>query len=107
MSIKKVSIIGLILWFMYFIIVIGFLITSSLKWLIIFEIITILGGIWVIPWMIIIPFSDDKKEYKTLAVVAASACMILTTVTHTISLTVTSPLIASGVTVPEYWQIGQ
>lgn len=44
---------------------------------------------------------------KYLALIAASSCMLLTSLAHTVSLTVTTPLINSGMNVPEYLQIGK
>lgn len=107
MSIKKVSLAGLVICFSYFIVTFIFVMTGSQSWLSGMEIITVLSGLFMVPFVIIMPFHDNRKAYKLLAIIAATSCMLLTSAAHVVNLTVTTPLIASGGNIPEYFQIGK
>ena len=107
MNRKKVAIIGLIVCFFYFISTIMLILTGSSKWLITMEISTIIGGVYMVPFIIVIPYEEDRNTLKILSIIATSSCMVLTCIAHIVNLTVTNFLIASGVNVPNYFQIGK
>lgn len=105
---KSVAILGIIICIIYFALTIVFVTTGLKIWLAAFEMITMLAGILMVALIIVLPFSQDAKmkDYKILGIVFATACMILTNVSHIVNLTVTEPLMKIGVNIPEYLQIG-
>ena len=105
MSIKKVSLAGLVICFIYFIVTFVFVLTGYRNWLIAMEVVTILSGFFMVAFIVILPFSDNKKDYKLLAIVAVTSCMLLTSVAHIVNLAVTAPLIASGNNIPSIYKL--
>ena len=109
---KKESIVGYagaFACFAYFIVTIGFIITKAASFLIGMEIVTILFTPIFLAIFAVIPIggSTEKHIAKDLSVLFMVSCMVLTSVAHFVNLTVTQPLIKSGVNVPTYFQIGQ
>ncbi|MDF2589818.1 MAG: hypothetical protein K0S41_3659 [Anaerocolumna sp.] len=104
---KKVAIIGLIVCFFYFIATFMLILKGSSKWLITMEISTIIGGVYMVPFITVLPYEKDKINLKIWSLIATSSCMILTCIAHIVNLTVTNSLLASGVNVPDYFQIGK
>jgi heme A synthase len=105
---KTISIIGILLICIYYFVVINFVTTGSENWLIIFEVLTIISGIYFIFFIMVIPFShDDKyKNYKLLAIIFVSTLMIFTTIAHTLSLNSIYNL-KNGIDIPDYLYIGK
>ena len=59
---------------------------------------------------LIVAFPVEKKSkhfYRTMAVVCVSACMLLTNAAHFVNIAAIRPLIASGISIPDYFQIGK
>lgn len=104
-----VGYIGSFVCLVYFIVTIGFILTKESIFLIGMEIVTILSTPIFLVIFIVIPIgnSTEKRIGKDLSLIFMSCCMILTSVAHFVNLTVTNPLIKSGVVVPTYLQIGQ
>ncbi len=104
-----VGYIGSFVCLVYFIVTIGFILTKESTFLIGMEIVTILSTPIFLVIFIVIPIgnSTEKRIGKDLSLIFMSCCMILTSVAHFVNLTVTNPLIKSGVVVPTYLQIGQ
>lgn len=108
MSRKGIAIIGIITCIAYFILTLVFVVTGSRDCLAAFEIITMIAGVVMVFLVTILPFSQEMKNnnYKTIAIVFVTACMILTNAAHIVNLTVTETLLRKGTSVPEYLQIG-
>ena len=107
MNVKNLSLAGLIICFTYFIITAALIITQLPIWVTAMEVVTLLAGLYMVLFTACLPFSENKKMFKYLALIAASSCTLLTSLAHTVSLAVTTPLINSGIDVPEYLQIGK
>ncbi|MDF2802226.1 MAG: hypothetical protein K0S61_2129 [Anaerocolumna sp.] len=109
MNKKNVAILGIILCSIYFLVTFLLILTSSKIWLTAMELVTMVSGVYMIMLILIIPFSKNDKmiNYKIVAIIFASSCMILTNVAHIVNLTVTEQLIKNGIIIPDYLQIGK
>lgn len=109
MTRNKVAIVGIILCIIYFLVTFVLAITGSQKWLTAMELVTMVSGMLMVMLVLIFPFSkaEEMKNIKIVAIICASACMILTNATHMVNLTVTQQLIKDGITIPDYLQIGK
>jgi hypothetical protein len=85
MNIKNIAITGILLSCVYFFVVIVFVATSSTNWLMLFDIVTMIAGIYYVLLIVALPFSEDGK--KIPAIIFAAALMIITNIAHTINLT--------------------
>ena len=105
---KDISIIGITLICIYYFVVINFIATGSENWLIVFEVLTIISGIYFILFIMVIPFSHNEKnkKYKLLAIIYVSTLMIFTTIAHAISLN-SIYNIKNGIEIPDYLYIGK
>jgi len=108
MNRKNIAKSGILICCVYFITVAFFVITSSQNWLIIFEIVTMLSGIYFVFLIVTLPFSNDEKKkiYKILALIFVTGLLFFTNVVHLMSLTVIK-IIEKGNNIPEYLQIGK
>ena len=104
MNIRNVSILGVIICCIYFIVVIIFVITSSMNWLIIFDIVTMVSGMYFVFLILVLPYTNNFN-YKIIAVVFASALMILTNIAHIVNIN-SIKNIKEGINIPDYLQIG-
>ena len=109
---EKRSIIGYVGFFacfIYFIVTIGFIITKESTFLMGMELVTILSTPIFLALFAVMPIKNSAKKCigRDLSLIFMSCCMVLTSVAHFVNLTVTQPLIKSGVFVPTYLQIGQ
>ena len=105
---KNTAIMGILLCCIYFFVVIMFVATGSINWLIIFDIVTMFSGIYFVLLVIILPFSKDEKikNNKIVAIIFVTAHMIFTNIAHTINL-VSIKNIKNGIDIPDYLQIGK
>jgi hypothetical protein len=108
MNRRNIAILGILLICIYFIVVTFFVITSSQNWLIIFEILTMVSGMYFIFFIIILPFSnnENKKIYKLMSIIFVTGLMFFTNIAHIFNLTVIK-IIENGTFVPDYLQIGK
>ena len=107
MNIKTVAKLGLFIGFAYFITVIVQIVFNNNFTLYLVSIITMLSGIYMTFFVVAFPLEKEYKQfYRTMAVVCVSACMILTNAAHFVNIAAIKPLIASGTSIPEYFQIG-
>ena len=108
MTRRNVAVLGCITCIIYFVLTFIFVMTGSRSWLAAFEMITMFAGIVMVALIIVLPFSQEveKNNYRTIGIVFAAACMILTNVAHIVNLTVTEALLRKNIYVPEYLQIG-
>lgn len=107
MTRKNIAVLGIITCIAYFILTLIFVTTGSRNWLTAFEIITMIAGIVMVFLITALPFSQNiKNNYKTIAIVFVTACMILTNSAHIVNLTVTETLLRNKTFVPNYLQIG-
>ena len=85
---KNIAIMGILLCCIYFFVVIIFVATGSINWLIIFDIVTMFSGIYFVLLVIVLPFSKDEKirNNKIAAIIFAAALMIFTNIAHTVNL---------------------
>ena len=108
MNIKTVAKIGLLVCFAYFITVIVQIAFNNNFTLYLVSIITMLSGIYMTLLIVAFPLEKEYKQfYRTMAVVCVSACMILTNAVHFANIAAIRPLIASGISIPDYFQIGK
>lgn len=107
MSKKNVAFIGIIVCMFYFFATLMLILTRSSHWLNTMEVSTIIGGIYMVPFIMVIPYEKEKRALKLLSIIATSSCMVLTCVVHILNLAVTNKLISSGVKVPDYFRIGK
>jgi len=72
------------------------------------HIVTMLSGIYMVLFVIALPERKEntKQFYKILAITCASVCMVLTNISHWITLAAIQPLMENGISVPEYLQSG-
>lgn len=108
MNLKNAAISGVVLCSLYFVSVALFIAINTLLLQIIFEIITLISGIYFVFLVLILPFSNDneKKIFKILAIICVVALMFFTSLAHIISLTVLQ-LVQSGINIPEFLQLGK
>lgn len=104
---KYISITGIIIYIFYFVTTVMLILTKEQNWLKLMEISTILGGIFMVIWIVSMPYIKEKAVTRLLAIIFASSCMLLTCIAHILNLTVVNPLIANGINVPVYFRIGQ
>jgi len=110
MNRKNIAKSGVLLYCVYFFAVAFFIITSSQNWLIIFEIVTMLSGIYFVFLITSLPFSNDekKKTYKILALIFVAGLMFFTNAAHLINLTMMKIIgKENNVSIPQYLQIGK
>jgi len=107
MNIKTVARIGLILCFMYFVIVVLLVVLGNNITILLMDIITMLSGIYMVILVMAFPVENNYKNYRILAIIFALTCMILTNMVHWISIIAINPMIAKGINVPDYFQIGK
>ena len=105
MNIKNIAISGIILCFIYFLTVTIFVISGSQNWLIIFEIVTMISGIYFVILILFLPLSNNEKKriYKILAIIFVTALMVFTNLVHIINLTI----ICNKINVPNHFQLGK
>jgi hypothetical protein len=105
---KTIAIMGILLSCIYFFVVITFVATGSINWLMIFDILTMFSGIYFAFLIIILLFSKDEniKNNKIMAIVFVSVLMIITNIAHSINLT-SIQNIKKGINIPDYFQIGK
>ena len=105
---KKISIVGILTCMLYFISVGLFLITKADIALTIWELMTVISGPLVLLVMIgLADFLSSPAFCKKTMLVAMSSTCALTGAAHIVNITVTRRLMAEGINVPEYFQIGQ
>ena len=105
MNRKNIAIMGILLCCIYFLVVIIFVTTGSINWLIVFDIVTMFSGIYYVSLVIVLPFSKNRTN-KILAIIFAVALMVITNIAHTINLT-SIQSIKNGIHIPDYLQIGK
>ena len=105
---RNIAIIGILLICIYYFVVINFVATRSINWLITFDILTMFSGIYFVFLIIVLPFSKDENIQikKIMAIIFVTAHMILTNIAHTINL-VSVQNIKNGIKVPDYLYIGK
>lgn len=105
---KKIPIIGIISCIAYFLSVITFLITQSDMALTVWEMFTIEGA--VILCFVLVEVSslmDINTVARRVSFIFMSSTCTLTGLAHIVNITVTRKLIAQGISVPDYYQIGK
>jgi hypothetical protein len=105
---KNIAKSGILLCCVYFVIAAFFVLSGSQNRLIIFEIVTMLSGIYFVFLITNLPFSNDEKNkiYKIPTLIFVTGLMFFTTIAHLTSLTVIK-IIEKGINIPEYFQIGK
>jgi hypothetical protein len=103
---KIVAIMGILLCCIYFFTVIMFVATGSVIWGQIFDIVTMISGVYFIFLIIVLPFSKDDNNKKLIAIVFVAALMIFTNTAHTINL-VSIQNIKYGKNIPDYLKLGK
>jgi len=108
MTQKTVAILGLIVCFLYFATTVAFVATGSNPALLLFEIITMLSGVYMVFLIAALPYAQHEKSKipRIAAVSCAAACMAITNIVHFLNITVIRPMIAGGVEVPDYLVLG-
>jgi hypothetical protein len=108
MNKKNIAKLGIILICIYFIVLAFFVITGSQNWLIVFEILTMVSGIYFVILIIILPFSnnENKQIFRLASIIFVAGLMFFTNIAHISNLT-TMKIIENGKFVPEYLQIGK
>jgi len=107
MNIKTVARIGLILCLMYFVIVVLLIVLGNNITILLMDIITMLSGIYMVILVMTFPMENEHKNYRMLAIIFALTCMIFTNMVHWVNIVAINPMIAKGINVPEYFQIGK
>ncbi len=108
MNIKTVSKLGLLVCLAYFLTVIIQIIFNNSFTLYLVSIITMFSGIYMTLLVAAFPTEKEHKYfYRIMAIVSVSGCMILTNAAHFINIAAIKPLIASGIFIPDYFQIGK
>lgn len=109
MNRKGIAYAGIVLCLIFFLVTFMLSITGLKSWLIAFEIVTMVSGIFMLVLILVLPSSKTEltKICRIIAVAFATSCMILTNVTHFVNLAVTNKLLRSGVNVPNHFQIGK
>ncbi len=105
---KKVSIIGIIVCVLYFLSVGLFLITGTSLALTAWELMTVISGPVVL--LVLLGFARHlsvSTTQKNLMLVFMGCTCALTGTAHIVNITVTRRLMAEGIDVPTYFQIGQ
>ena len=106
---RIISVFGLFLVFAYLAVVIIFVVTGSEIFLTIMEILTIISAFYILLLLETVLLGSDMESQiqKHFALISMAGCIILTSSTHIVNLTVTRQLISLGVNVPMFFQIGQ
>jgi len=105
---KKIEMLGIAVVVLYAVTVILYLIFQSYQLLTLWEAVTILSA----PVMLLILLdiqknsSHEKSVFQTLTIVFMTCTIVLTSLAHFINMTVTRELIAQGLIIPTYFQIG-
>ena len=88
--------------------IITFVATASINWLIIFDIVTMISGIYFIFLIMVLPFSnnDSIQNKKIVAIIFVTAFAIFTNIAHTINL-VSIQNIKNEINIPDYLQMGR
>ena len=108
MNIKTVAKIGLLVCFAYFITVAVQIIFNNNFSLYLVSVITMLSGIFMALLVVAFPTEREYKQfYRIMAIICVSACMILTNIVHFMNIAAIKPLMASGIAIPEHFQIGK
>ena len=94
---------------LYYFVVAGFVITGTDLLLTCWEIVTIIGGVVVLLFLLsLLEHADDNRKSWKLASIAFMTCTVaLTGLAHFVNITVTRYLETNGVNVPDYFKIGQ
>ena len=104
---RKVSLITIVTIVVYFISVVLFLITKNDLALTIWELMTIIGGIVTLLFLVkLCDIFECNNFYKKLVSIFMGCAVTLTSVAHIVNITVTRKLISDGVNVPDYFKIG-
>jgi len=108
MNIKIIAKIGLLVCFVYFIIVAVQIAFNNNFTLHLVSIITMLSGLYMTMLVVAFPVEKEHKQfYRIMAILCVSVCMIFTNATHFINIAIIMPLIASGIPISDYFQIGK
>jgi hypothetical protein len=105
---KTVAKIGLLICCIYFIIAALLISLSSNITMLFMDIITMLSGIYMVLFVAALPVDKnyDRSVFRLMAILFAASNMLLTNAVHWINITAIKPLIADGMNIPEYFQIG-
>jgi hypothetical protein len=101
----NIAIIGILLSFIYSFVVIIFVATNSVNWLMAFDIVTMVSGIYYVFLINVLPFSKDGNN-RIPAIIFVVTLMVMTNIAHTINLT-SIQNIKNGINIPDYLQIGK
>lgn len=106
---NKIPYMGLIACFCYFITTFGLVMTRTTVFVILMELATVLSTPVILLIFMSVPSknNDQSQIAKKLSVAFMTSCMILTCVAHFTNLVFIQPLMASGINIPTYFQIGQ
>jgi len=106
---RSISYLGIGLCFAYLLIVIIFIATGSGIFLTLMEILTMASALFFLLFLqtVLVDAHKERSILKHGALIAISGCIMLTIITHFVNLTITRPIMAQGVDVPLYFQIGQ
>jgi len=107
MNIKNVSRIGLVICLIYFLVVVLLIVLGNNITILLMDIITIISGIYMVILVMAFPIENNYGNYRILAIIFALSCMILTNMVHWINIIAINPMIAKGINVPDYFQIGK
>jgi len=94
---------------LYYLVVAGFFITGTDILLTCWEVVTIIGSIVVLLFLLsLLEHTDENRKSWKLASIAFMTCTVaLTGVAHFVNITVTRYLEANGLNIPDYFKIGQ
>ena len=108
MNTKATAKIGLLVCFAYFITVIVQIVFNNSLTLYLVSIITMLSGLYMTMLIVSFPAENEYNQfYRVMAIICVSVCMLLTNTVHFINIAAIKPLIASGIPIPDYFQIGK
>lgn len=104
---RKISTVGIAACILYFLSVGAFLITQTETALTIWELMTVIGAPVVLIVLVkLVDLTSESSVHKKATLAFMSCTCALTGLAHIVNIAVTRPLIAQGVNVPEYFQIG-
>ena len=108
MTVKTVAKIGLIICALYFFMTTVVVVTGNSLALLLFEIITMLSGIYMVLLIATLPFPKEKRDSlpRKAAISCAALCMVITNMVHCINIAVIQPMVANGTSVPDYLTLG-
>ncbi len=108
MNIKTLAKIGLLVCLAYFITVTVQIIFNNNFTLYLVSIVTMLSGLYLTLLVVAFPGETEYKQfYRTIAILSVATCMILTNAVHFVNIAAIRPLIARGIFIPDYFQIGK